>query len=106
MDPNAPVRFAVDMFDLGESAIGPGRAAAIEGLGRATPPSPGPGATPSTDRPVAAGSTSRDEVWVPIVLIVLVGLCVEWLVYNRDGLIRLRRGLAARFGRGAPDGTT
>ncbi len=106
VDPNAPVRFAVDLFDLGESAINPGRPAAIEALGRAAAPSPGPGATPAPDPQLAAVPTSRDEVWVPIVLIVLVGLCVEWLVYNRDGLTRLQRALAAWFGRHGPDGMT
>ncbi len=33
VDPNAPVRFAVDLFDLGESSIAPGSPAAIEALG-------------------------------------------------------------------------
>jgi hypothetical protein len=37
---------------------------------------------------------------VPIVLVVLVVLCVEWALYHRDGLIRIRRSLATRLGRG------
>jgi hypothetical protein len=104
-DPNAPVRFAVDLFDVDESTIAPGSAAAIEALGVAPGASASPGiqngqATPSTARP-----TARDELWVPIVLLVLVALCVEWAVYHRDALIRMRRGLGARFRRDAPDGS-
>jgi hypothetical protein len=99
-DPLAPARFAVDLFDVNESTIAPGSAATIEALGTTTAAaSPGPGAsgTPSgaaTERP-----TTRDELWVPIVLIVLIVLCVEWALYHRDGLTRVRRGLAARLGR-------
>jgi Ca-activated chloride channel homolog len=105
VDPNAPVRFAVDLFDVDESTIAPGSVAAIEalGVGPGASASPGPGAgqgSPATTRP-----TARDELWVPIVLLVLVALCVEWAVYHRDTLIRLRRSLGARFGRNAPDGS-
>ena len=57
-------------------------------------------------RPVAPGGgevverpTTRDELWVPIVLLVLIGLCAEWVLYHRDGLIRIRRSLAERMGR-------
>ncbi len=35
VDPNAPVQFAVDLFDPGESDIAPGSPSSIEGLGRA-----------------------------------------------------------------------
>ena len=42
---------------------------------------------------------ARDELWIPIVLLVLIALCVEWAIYQRDAVVRLRRGLAARFGR-------
>ncbi len=103
VDPFAPVRFAVDLFDVDESTIAPGSAATIEALGRGPSASGEPGTATgaaSTDRP-----TTRDELWVAIVLLVLVALCVEWAVYHRDTLIRLRRGLATRFGRGAPDGS-
>jgi hypothetical protein len=102
VDPNGPTRFAVDLFDVNESTISPGSAAAIEALGRGPAASPVPsgtaggGAAATTERP-----TARDELWVPIVLIVLVVLCVEWAVYQRDAVVRLRRGLAARFGRAA-----
>ena len=107
VDPLAPVRFAVDLFDVNESTIAPGSAANIEALGVAPAASSAPGSTtgsaagtPAADRP-----TTRDELWVPIVLLVLLVLCVEWAVYHHDTLIRLRRGLGARFGRGATDGS-
>ncbi|MGZ8437090.1 MAG: vWA domain-containing protein [Candidatus Limnocylindrales bacterium] len=105
VDPNAPVRFAVDLFDVDESTIAPGSAATIEALGHVPAASPGPsgtnaGAPPATDRPMA-----RDELWIPIVLVVLVALCVEWAVYQRDPVLRLRRELAARFGRRPADGS-
>ena len=106
IDPNAPVRFAVDLFDVNESTIAPGSAANIEALGvvpgaSASPGSPasGTGTPATTSRPMA-----RDELWVPIVLLVLLVLCVEWAVYHRDALIRLRRSLADRFGRNVADG--
>ena len=50
--------------------------------------------------------TTRDELWIPIVLIVLVGLCVEWAVYHRDAVIRVRRSLLRRRSGGRPDGGT
>jgi hypothetical protein len=99
------VRFVVDLFDVDESTIAPGSAATIEALGTTAvaSPAPGPsgqpGAGPVTERP-----TTRDEMWVPIVLLILVVLCVEWALYHRDGLVRVRRSLATRLGRGA--GTT
>jgi hypothetical protein len=102
-DPLAPVRFAVDLFDVDESTIAPGSAAAIEALGSTAAASPDPGNGPGqgsvTERP-----TTRDELWVPIVLIVLVVLAVEWALYHRDGLVRIRRAVAARFRRGATGG--
>ena len=105
VDPNAPARFAVDLFDVDESTIAPGSAAAIEalGVGPGASASPGPGNGQGT--PASARSTTRDELWVPIALLVLVGLCVEWAVYHRDALTRMRRGLEARFVRNAPDGS-
>ena len=96
-DPAAPSAFVVALFDVGESTITPGGAAGLEALGAA--PSADPGATPgaggaATDRP-----TTRDELWIPIILVVLVVLCVEWAVYHRDALARIRRGVAIRLGR-------
>ena len=101
-DPFAPVRFAVDLFDVDESTIAPGSAAAIEALGTTAVGSPTPGGTggAATERP-----TTRDELWVPIVLFVLVFLCVEWALYHRDGLIRIRRSVTGRLRRNA-GGTT
>ena len=100
-DPLAPVRFAVDLFDVNESTIAPGSAAAIEGLGTTAAASPGPGASgapapATTDRP-----TTRDELWVPLVLLVIGFLCVEWALYHRDGVVRIRRALALRLRRDA-----
>ena len=82
-----------------ESNIAPGSVAAIEGLGAAPDPSGAPGDGAPTDRP-----TTRDELWLPIVLLVLIGLCVEWALYHRDAVVRMRRSLVARFGR-PPGGT-
>ncbi len=102
-DPFAPVQFAVDLFDVDESTIAPGSAAAIEALGTTSAASPDPGsggAGQIVDRP-----TSRDELWVPIVLLVLIALCVEWALYHRDGLIRIRRADGSRLGRSPAVGT-
>jgi hypothetical protein len=92
-DPLAPVRFVVALFDVDESTIAPGNATTLEGLGTGTGGQPAPGAI---ERP-----TTRDELWVPIVLAILAFLCVEWALYHRDGLMRIRRSLAARLGRDA-----
>jgi len=94
-DPLAPVQFAVALFDVDESSIAPGSAAAIEALGTTTSPASGAGTAP-TERP-----TTHDELWVPIVLLALLALSVEWALYHRDGLVRIRRGLATRLGRRA-----
>jgi VWA domain-containing protein/aerotolerance regulator-like protein len=88
-DPNAPVRFAVDLLDTGESRIAPGDVAAIQALGK-------PAAQPGTGG-VAERPNARDEIWIPIVLIALLVLTLEWLVYERDTLVRLRRGIANRL---------
>jgi hypothetical protein len=102
VDPNAPFRFAVDLFDVDESTIAPGAAATIEQLGTGPSPSavPGVGQSEATPRPSA-----RDEIWIPIVLLVLLVLSIEWAVYHRDAVIRIRRGFAARLGRGPADGS-
>jgi Ca-activated chloride channel family protein len=98
-DPFAPVRFAVDLFDVDESNIAPGAPALLEALGTGPDPTDGNGGG-ATERPAA-----RDELWVPIVLLVLVVLCAEWALYHRDGLVKLQRSLGTRFGRAdAADG--
>lgn len=99
-DPNAPIKFAVDLFDVDESTIAPGAAAVVEGLGTGPIPPAGPGAGAAMPRPSA-----RDELWIPIVLIVLLVLSIEWAVYHRDAVIRIRRGLVTRLGRGQADGS-
>jgi Ca-activated chloride channel family protein len=93
-DPDAPVRFAVGLLDVDESRIAPGDAARLQELGEAAA-SPGPGA--GADTPAELRPNARDEIWIPIVLLALLVLTLEWLVYERDTLARLRRGLAARF---------
>jgi hypothetical protein len=111
VDPNAPVRFAVDLFDPAESNIAPGSPATITALGRqdgaaspgASPAptpagSPGPSGEPGAS-PIIGGAgaeerpAARDELWILIVLIVLVVLMAEWLVYHRDAVTRLWRGV-------------
>ena len=113
-DPFAPVRFAVALFDVDESTIAPGSAAAIEGLGTTSDAAPSPGASPPLGSSAAPGSTdggavarpmSRDELWIPIVLIVLTALSVEWALYHRDAMARIRRGIAGRLGRAPVDAT-
>lgn len=85
-------------------ALGGGTGASPGASGSGAPtasPAGSPGATPApsgaaiggTDRPSA-----RDELWVPIVLLVLVVLMAEWLVYQRDAATRLWRGFRRRFG--------
>ena len=108
VDPNAPIRFAVDLFDPSESDVAPGSPSSIVALGRVPGASSSPGSSAAaTPAPTAApgasaapgGATAderpvaRDELWVIIVLIVLVVLTVEWLVYHRDAVTRLWRGL-------------
>ncbi len=96
VDPNAPIRFAVDLFDVGESMITPGSVAALEKLGRAAP---APGASAAPDPAVESRPPARDELWFPIVLIVLIGLCVEWALYHRDVVTRARRAMSSRIRR-------
>jgi Ca-activated chloride channel homolog len=99
VDPNAPIRFAVDLFDVAESTITPGSVAALEKLGRAAAVpvvSPAPGASAAPDAAAASRPPARDELWFPIVLIVLVALCVEWALYHRDVVTRAWRALSRR----------
>jgi hypothetical protein len=109
-DPAAPIRFAVDLFDVDESAIAPGPNRVLEDLGRARPApgaSAGPGATAAPGNaadPAAGRPNARDELWIPVVLLVLVGLCVEWSLYHRDAVLRAWRGVTGRLGR--PRGAT
>jgi hypothetical protein len=102
VDSRTPVRFAVDLFDIDESNIAPGSGAAIAALG-VPPPTPNASAAPGASPAGAAASTARpparDELWGPIVLIVLLGLALEWAVYERDAVIRWRRSIAVRLGR-------
>ncbi len=105
-DPNAPTRFAVDLLDVDESNIAPGDIAALTALGKpATIPAPGATTGPGTG-PAAPGERppARDELWIPIVLVALLVLTLEWLVYERDTLARLRRAVVSRVRRAPPAG--
>ncbi|MEA2672902.1 MAG: hypothetical protein QOI92_94, partial [Chloroflexota bacterium] len=79
IDPNAPVRFAVDLFDANESDIAPGSPSAIVALGRQAGASSSPGASAAASPAASsaalgsspapgAGTTAsppvaRDELW-------------------------------------------
>ena len=89
VDPGAPVQFAVDLFDVGESTIAPGSAAALEKLGSAA------AGQAAGDRPPA-----RDDLWIPLAAIAIALLVLEAAVFQRDALVRVRRWLARRRGRG------
>jgi hypothetical protein len=96
----AIVRFAVDLFDVDESTITPGSGAGLEALGStAAGPGASPGSGAGTTDPVAARPPARDELWTPLLIVVLALLCIEWAVYERDSLSRGRRALVARLGR-------
>ena len=100
-DPMAPVRFVVALFDVDESTIAPGSPGTIEALGSAGAggsPAPGASGAPAPSPAATERPTTHDELWVPIVLLVLVGLCVEWALFHRDGLVRARRAIADRLG--------
>ena len=102
----AIVRFAVDLFDVDESTITPGSGAGLEALG--TTGGAGPNGSPAPSGTVdaaAARPAARDELWIPLLVLVLLLLCIEWAVYERDSLSRGRRALLARFGRGPGSGT-
>jgi len=89
-DPNAPVRFAVDLFAVDESNVAPGSTAAIERLGSTRGAGGGSGGEQR--------APARDELWIPIVLAALAFLVFEWAVYERDTVARFRRALGARLG--------
>jgi len=86
--------FVVGLYDVRESTITPGDGRGLVELGSAAGEQPGTAGGGAVERP-----TTRDELWIPILLIVLVGLCIEWAVYHRDALARIRRGFATRLGR-------
>lgn len=112
-----PDQFVVDLFAVAESDIAPGDPKVITGLGGAiASPSPDPSATPGpspavtpapSGSPVAGGSgggdrpPARDELWIPIALIVLAFVLIEWLVYQRDAATRIWRSIVGR--RGSPE---
>ncbi len=109
-----PTRFAVDLFDVGESTITPGDPARLVALGgsrgAASPgasPGSSAGASPAASPASAAGGAvaadrapAREEIWPLIALAALVLLFVELLVSERDALVRLRRAVVGRLRRG------
>ena len=97
-------QFVVALFDVRESTITPGGAAGLEALGPDA--SAEPGASPAPGAGVTDRPTTRDELWGPLILLILVVLCVEWAAYHRDALARIRRGLGLRLGRRPADGRT
>jgi len=99
VDPSQPIRFAVDLFDVDESAIAPGPPRVLEDLGK---PQPSPGASGAPGAGSSAVDTrpnARDEIWIPIVFIALIALCIEWTLYHRDAVLRGWRGVTGRLGR-------
>jgi Ca-activated chloride channel family protein len=60
-DPGAPVRFAVNLFDVGESTIAPGSAAGLEALGSGGPRASGSGGPRASGGPSAGGAASSPE---------------------------------------------
>lgn len=101
-DPTSSIRFAVDLFDVDESAIAPGPERVLVDLGAARP-APGASAAPGgAADPAATRPNARDELWIPIVLLVLIALCVEWSLYHRDAVQRTWRSLTGRIRRPAP----
>jgi hypothetical protein len=74
------VDFAVDLFDAEESNIAPGDGSRITAVGTAGAGTSEPG-------------LARSEWWIPLALLALVLLLLEWLVYERDGARRLRASL-------------
>jgi hypothetical protein len=113
VDPDRPIRFAIDLFDVNESTIAPGSAEKIAALGAGGPgappgasatasgsPTPSASAAPSSvGGAVADRRPARDELWVPIVLIALAVLTLEYALYQRDAVIRYWRAASARLGR-------
>jgi hypothetical protein len=94
----------VDLLDVDESNIAPGDIATLIALGQ-PPGSPEPVASPGASGNPGGGAAAgerpnaRDELWIPIVLLALLVLTAEWLVYERDTVARLRRGIAGRLRR-------
>jgi hypothetical protein len=56
---------------------------------------PGPSGSPA-GAATEPRQPARDELWIPIVLVVLGILLIEWLVYQRDAVTRLWRGVRRR----------
>ncbi len=104
VDASRPIAFAVDLFDASESAIAPGPPRVLEDLGKAAP-APGASGAPAGGGSVAeTRPNARDELWIPIVFVVLVVLCLEWAIYHRDTVQRGWRAGKGRLRRPAGNG--
>jgi Ca-activated chloride channel family protein len=79
--------FAVNLFDPDESNIAPNGGESLVALGTAAPPATG------------EEGRARDEWWLPLALLILALLMLEWLVYERDGARRLIAATRGRLGR-------
>lgn len=79
------IQFTVNLFAPTESAIAP-----VPDLALTT--------TSGGTTPAAAGliGEARQDIWRPIVLIGLLILAIEWLVYQKDAFLRLRRMVGGR----------
>jgi hypothetical protein len=69
------------MFDAEESNIAPGDGSRVEAVGAGAGTEAEPG-------------LARDEWWVPLALLALLLLVLEWFAYERDGARRLRNTVA------------
>ncbi len=74
-----PIAFTVNLFLPQESAIAPRSELALTTTGG--------GATGE----LPTSTETRQEFWRPLLLIGLIVLTAEWLVYQRDALVNLRR---------------
>jgi hypothetical protein len=79
-----PIAFTVNLFLPAESAIAPQAEIALTMTGGNTPGD------------MATATDTRQEFWRPILFIGLLLLTAEWLIYNRDALVTLRRRFATR----------
>jgi len=93
----AEAAFAVNLFSPAESALSPREEIAPAGRlesGKAgeQPPVPWPSDLPPSEGE-ANSAQARQEWWRPLAWVALVLLIVEWLVYQRPAVVRLRNSI-------------
>ena len=81
-----PIQFAVNLFAPTESHIAPVPDLALNTSGTSIV---------NANESELAGEGQR-EIWRPLLLLGLLVLMIEWMVYEKDALIRLRTRLAGR----------